>query len=320
MARADALSLQAGEKAGGGDVVRWVGAGAVILAAHAGVLILSQRTPQPTGFETPPAIEMDLVPPPSGEAQMMSSGADAAESMESDSANEATPEQTEPVEPDEEMLPELENDTPPPPDETVETVEVEETPPEAQELPPDVAEVPPDVTPEVALPPEQTVTAREIEEPKPVARKPEPKPKRETPRKPEREPVKREARKPPPSQAPSSVGGRAGGSMGVSSSAGSARAAADYGRRLHALLAAQKRYPAAAQAQKMQGRAVIRFTVNRAGNVVSQSISQSSGYAILDQELQAMLRRAAGGFPPMPADMAGGSKTYTVPMSFSFRG
>ncbi|MFD1333512.1 TonB family protein [Methylopila musalis] len=308
MARADALSLQGGPKTGGADVARWVGAGAVILAAHAGVLIFAQRPPQPTGFETPPAIEMDLMPPPSGETQELAASESAA-------VPESTPDTTDPIEPDAEMLPELETDTPPL-DETVETVEAEETPQEVAELPPDVAEVPPDVTPEVALPPEQTVTAREIEEPKPapVVRK------RETPKKPEREPVKREARKPPAVRPPATASTPSSGSMGSSNSAGSARASADYGRRLHALLAAQKRYPAAAQAQRMQGRAVIRFTVNRSGSVVSQSIAQSSGYAVLDQELQAMLRRAAGGFPPMPADMAGGSKTYTVPMSFSFRG
>ncbi|GLK76939.1 hypothetical protein GCM10008171_21930 [Methylopila jiangsuensis] len=312
MARADALSLQAGEKTGGGDVARWLGAGAVILAAHAGVLILSQRSPQPTGFETPPAIEMDLTPPPSGETQELA--------PESSAASAPTPEVETPIEPEAEMLPELETDPPPPLEETVETVEAEETPQEVEDLPPDVAEVPPDVTPEVALPPEQTVTAQEIEEPKPkpVARKPEPK--REVVKKPQREPVKREARKPPAARPPTAAAAPASGSMGSANSAGSARAAADYGRRLHALLAAQKRYPAAANAQRLQGRAVIRFTVNRAGNVVSQSIAQSSGYAILDQELQAMLRRASGRFPPMPADMAGGSKTYTVPMSFAFRG
>ncbi|MFL1876889.1 hypothetical protein ACIKT0_17290 [Hansschlegelia beijingensis] len=33
----------------------------------------------------------------------------------------------------------------------------------------------------------------------------------------------------------------------------------------------------------------------------------------------AMLRRAAGSFPPMPPEMPGASKTYSLPINFSAR-
>ncbi|MFD1702345.1 TonB family protein [Methylopila henanensis] len=319
MAHADALTLLSDDRGTARDIARWTLAGAVILAAHAGVWVVLQNAPPPAGVEAPPAIEMDLVPPPSGEAQTADAGASAAESQASaESANDAPPEETEKVEDEPETLPELTTDeTPPPPEETV-TAEAEPEPVEALELPPDLVEVPDDVTPAVALPPEDMVVAKEEEpeQPKPVAKKPEPKRPVERRREPERDQARRPTRQPPP--AVNSAAQRAGGASGVASNSGAARAAAaDYSRRISALLAANKRYPAAAQAQRLQGRGSIAFTVSRSGGVSGVSVTSSTGHSIIDAEMQATVRRAAGSFPPFPADMPGASKRFTVPMSFT---
>lgn len=307
MAFADAGFPEAGARNG---IARWTLAGAVVLSLHAGVWVLLRQAPANVGTEQAPAIEMDLTPLPSGEAQMVEAGSDAASEASAESANEATPDEVEPVEDEAEELPELTTEDAPPP---------EDDQPVVAEAPTETTEtVDADVTPAVALPPGETVVAQEERpEPRPEARKLEPK-RQPTPRKPR--PEREEARKPPVARPPAaaSASARAGGSGGASSDAGAARAAAqDYGRRLNALIAAQKRYPAGANGA--QGRAVITFTVSRNGQVVSQSITSSSGHAILDAELQAMLRRASGSFPAMPAEMSGSSKRFSVPMSFTFR-
>ncbi|MGA0532485.1 TonB family protein [Hansschlegelia sp. KR7-227] len=331
MAAVDALSLDGGHS--GRDLGRWAMAGAVMLAVHAGALLLLRDAPPPSGFESQQPIEMDLMPPPSGAAQMSEAGADSAPAAAAEAVPQVQPEETEPTPTEAEELPELNADAaPPPPDEAItaeaapdEAQPIEETPVEQVETAPDLVEAPTDVTPAVTLPPERTVTAEDVT----------PEPRRETPP-PVREakkPVKREATKPkktetrtvererPKAAPPPSASSRAGGARGVASNPGAARAAAaEYGRKISAILAGQKRYPAAARAQRATGRGVIAFTVNRSGRVISQSLARSTGNAILDQELRAMLQRASGSFPPMPPEMPGGSKSFTIPIGFTFSG
>lgn len=320
MSLAEALTLRP-DHDGSGGIARWALAGAVILAAHAGVWLVLQKAPPATGVETPPAIEMDLVPPPSGEAQTLDAGSTAtSEASEQQVANE-TPDDAKPDETEPEMLPELSTDEPPPPpDEPIVTAEEPQETVQPEDVPTELVEIPPDVTPEVALPPEETVTAiEETPEPKREARRPEPKP--VTPRKPVKEtPRREEARKPPVQRrdATASAQQQAGGASGSSSNSGAARAAImEYGRRLNALIAAQKSYPAGAQGAS--GRAVISFTVNRSGRVVQQSITSSSGNAVLDAELQSMLRRASSSFPPMPAEIRNATQRFTNGMVFTRR-
>ncbi len=80
-----------------------------------------------------------------------------------------------------------------------------------------------------------------------------------------------------------------------------------------ARLQQQKRYPSSAEGR--HGTVMLRFQVNREGAVLSQSIVRSSGVPALDQEVLAMLKRAA----PMPAFFPGmvqAQMTLTVPVEF----
>ncbi|MDE1935843.1 TonB family protein [Bradyrhizobium sp.] len=75
-----------------------------------------------------------------------------------------------------------------------------------------------------------------------------------------------------------------------------------------------KRYPAAAHGSS--GTVMVRFALNRAGEVISSDISKSSGNSVLDREALAILRRASP-FPPFPAAKPGTQASYLWPMHFS---
>jgi periplasmic protein TonB len=75
-----------------------------------------------------------------------------------------------------------------------------------------------------------------------------------------------------------------------------------------------KRYPAAARGAA--GTTVIRFELNRAGDVIASEIEKSSGKTVLDQEALEILRRA-NPFPPFPPTKPGAHDTYLAPINFS---
>jgi protein TonB len=74
-----------------------------------------------------------------------------------------------------------------------------------------------------------------------------------------------------------------------------------------------KRYPTAAHG--VVGKVLVRFVLNRAGDVIDSTVTKSSGNAILDREALDMLRRASP-FPPFPAEKAGVQDIYIAPVSF----
>jgi protein TonB len=92
--------------------------------------------------------------------------------------------------------------------------------------------------------------------------------------------------------------------------------------RLSDLIAAQleryKRYPPIAQRRGEQGVALLRFTLDRTGNVSNSRIERSSGHPELDAEVLALVRRAAP-LPQIPADIAANTLDIEVPVSFALR-
>ena len=88
------------------------------------------------------------------------------------------------------------------------------------------------------------------------------------------------------------------------------------------LIAAQleryKRYPPAAQRRGEQGVALLRFALDRRGNVSNAWIERSSGHPDLDAEVLALVRRAAP-LPQIPADIAADTLDIEVPVSFALR-
>jgi protein TonB len=85
--------------------------------------------------------------------------------------------------------------------------------------------------------------------------------------------------------------------------------------RLASHLERRKRYPSAARRQGQQGTAQVRFTIDGSGNVQSVSLVRSSGVALLDEEVVALVRRAS----PVPAPPPGVNRTIVVPIRFSVR-
>jgi TonB family protein len=75
-----------------------------------------------------------------------------------------------------------------------------------------------------------------------------------------------------------------------------------------------KRYPA--QARGAEGVASLAFTIDRKGNVLSSQIATTSGSAVLDATVLALVKRAAP-FPPPPAVVADADLSFVVPIRFT---
>jgi protein TonB len=76
-----------------------------------------------------------------------------------------------------------------------------------------------------------------------------------------------------------------------------------------------KRYPDSARQRGEEGRAVLRFAVDRSGRVVDFAVAQSSGYPDLDASIEEMMRGAL--LPPFPASMTQPRIDLSVTIRFS---
>jgi len=79
-----------------------------------------------------------------------------------------------------------------------------------------------------------------------------------------------------------------------------------------------KNYPSRARERKEEGEALLTFTVDRNGHVLSRRIITSSGHPDLDAEVLAMVERAQP-LPAFPASMTEAQLNLTVPIHFSLR-
>jgi protein TonB len=162
--------------------------------------------------------------------------------------------------------------------------QAEATPPE----PPKVEEKPVERVEQPPSPPQQAevtlpqVEPKEVEKPKPVPQPPAP-----------------ETRAPPKNDR-----------LGQFSEAGSNV----YNALVFGHLQRFKRYPSAARGKS--GTVVVRFVLNRAGDVIESAVTKSSGNDVLDREAIAILRRASP-FPAFPAAKSGTQDTYIAPVSFA---
>ena len=97
--------------------------------------------------------------------------------------------------------------------------------------------------------------------------------------------------------------------------AASAAVSPGYASLLGEWLNSHKRYPESARERGEEGRAVLRFGVERNGRVTQFAVVRSSGYPDLDAGLEEMMRGAT--LPPFPADMPQSSITVSVTIRFS---
>ncbi len=71
-----------------------------------------------------------------------------------------------------------------------------------------------------------------------------------------------------------------------------------------------------AQEQHQQGVAQLRFTLDRQGRVLFFKLDKSSGFSLLDDEVVALIQRAAP-LPAPPPEIAADRIEVLVPVSFS---
>jgi protein TonB len=84
---------------------------------------------------------------------------------------------------------------------------------------------------------------------------------------------------------------------------------------LSAWLESHKRYPDSARQRGEEGRAVLRFAIDRSGRVLDFAVAQGTGYSDLDASLEEMMRGAV--LPPFPAGMAQPRIDVSVTIRFS---
>ncbi len=268
---------------------RWISSGAIIVAAHAGLIatgVALQRSSDAAGVSIP-AIMVDMAPAPAAPQINPNDVAPGPEMEQAEETAETPPEPVKQAAVEEQIAP-----TPP-----VENPEVE-APPEQKQAAVN-PEPEPQVTPELPEPP--------LPEPKPEPVKQ----------------VKKQVKKKPPAprttSAPAAerVAAQAA-SMATAGAAAAAAALPTYRDRLAAHLQRYKQYPNEAKSSGRQGVAMLSFTVSRSGQVLSSRLARSSGVDALDDETLAMIRRAQP-LPSFPPEMTQASLSFTVPVRFSIR-
>ncbi len=297
-----------------GEGLLWTTAGLLIATAHAGAVAVLLREPDMVVADSgpPPAIMIELAPEP--EAVNTEENEISTEQVDAEEVKTATSEPLpEPIpEPVEQPLPE------PPPPEPEPEPEVAEALPE----PPPVVEPEPLPEPEPEIDPiEQMVMAEleNVEVPIPMMRPPPPK--REVEKKdPAPKKVAKKQVQPLASQAARTAKAEVAQSnrnaaAATANGAGRSVSPAKWQSRLMSHLERRKRYPSASRSNREEGTVYVRFRIDDSGNVLSVSLSRSSGYPTLDSAVLDMVRAAS----PVPAPPAGVNKTITAPVRFNLR-
>ena len=208
---------------------------------------------------------------------------------------ETPPPELEPVPPPE----------PPPPDQPV--AATEPPPPEPEPVPPPIEPPPP-----AAESPAPVVVPPPPPMPRKLAVRPPPKPVHPRPERAQPSPAAV-----PPQPAPAAVAApqTAYAPTPVPAPVPSTEISPGYRALLSAWLESHKRYPDAARQRGEEGRAVLRFAVDRSGHVLDFAVPQSTGYPDLDASIEEMMRGAV--LPPFPASMTQPRINVSVTIRFS---
>lgn len=92
----------------------------------------------------------------------------------------------------------------------------------------------------------------------------------------------------------------------------------DYLGRIRAQLERCKQYPLSARMRRIEGDVVLSFVIDRSGRVLNHRIARSSGHPMLDEAVDAMIRKASP-LPPMPQSMTQAEMAISVPIAFKLR-
>lgn len=114
-----------------------------------------------------------------------------------------------------------------------------------------------------------------------------------------------------PAAAPPARRGAADG-LDIKAPAGTSRS---YAAKVRSWLYAHKIYPRRARMRREEGQVEVRFVLDRAGMLLEGAIIHGSGNAALDEEAEAMMRRASP-YPRVPAELPGERIEFTAPIEF----
>jgi periplasmic protein TonB len=206
-----------------------------------------------------------------------------------------------------------------------------EEPPVQADMPPPPAELPPpepEPVPVLSAPDEPVVATEPppppVEVPAPVTEPPPPPPKLAV------KPPPKQAQKRPEKAQPNPVAAPAPSQPSPAVTAApqtayaptpapapvpSAEVSAGYRALLSAWLESHKRYPDSARQHGEEGRAVLRFAIDRSGRVLDFAVAQSTGHTDLDASLEEMMRGAV--LPPFPPGMTQPRIDVAVTIRFS---
>lgn len=123
---------------------------------------------------------------------------------------------------------------------------------------------------------------------------------------------------PPASDAPPSTIS-ASAAKGTPSQRNASQTPASWQGAVLARLEHVKRYPDEAQSEHQEGTAMLRFSMDRTGHVLSAILVHKTGYTLLDGETLALIRRAEP-LPAPPDSIKGAVLTLTVPIEFFMSG
>ena len=202
----------------------------------------------------------------------------------------------------------------------------EEPPPQAATLPPPEPQPPPPPEPEPPPPPEPVATTEPPpvpEAPAPVVEPPPPAPHKPVVKHPPKPVVHRPEQPQPspaaapvqPAPAPVAAPQTASAPTPVPAPVPSPEVSPGYLGLLSAWLESHKHYPDSARQKGEEGRAVLRFEVDRSGRVLEFAVVKSSGYQDLDAAVEEMMRGAT--LPPFPANMPQSRIPVSVTIRFS---
>ncbi len=302
-----------------GEFTLWSIAGIIVLTAHiAAATVFLRQEPTPAADQGPPAaIMIELA----AEPEAINTEEDLV-SEEIVDSEEVASKQVEPVvDPLPEPIPEPvpEPIEPDPPEEVVEPVEpIEPTPVEPPPLEePEIVEETPEPLPEPQIDPleQQMLAALEnVEVPLPVSRPPSPK-KKIPPKKvaPKQQPQASKAAREAKLEAKQSE--RTAARRTSEGSSAPSVSPAKWQSKLMAHIRRRQRYPRSARANGETGTPRVRFRIDQSGNVLSVSLTRSSGSASLDEAAISLIQRAS----PVPAPPPGVSTTITAPIEYVLR-
>jgi protein TonB len=174
---------------------------------------------------------------------------------------------------------------------------------------------------ETAAAPRETPDTTEVTllpqpEDKPVEKQPDPKPVQAAPPKPVKDakPAQEQRRIAAPTREKAAKEANASTPSSQANNVGVGRSNNDtnYPGLVSAHLRRYQQYPADARSRGDQGTASVTFGISGSGGVTSVQLARSSGVGSIDQEVQAMVRRASP-FPPPPG---GRAQSFTVPVNF----